>query len=59
MPCKAYRHDLSVTSLAAAYFEGDTEGLKRKIETRGPGTWKKWLDFLMDNNFKAANALLM
>jgi hypothetical protein len=22
-------------------------------------TWKKWLDFLMDNNFKAANALLM
>ena len=45
--------------LAAAYFEGDIEGLKRKIDTRGSGTWKKWLDFLMDNNFKAANALLM
>jgi len=22
-------------------------------------TWKKWLDFRMDDNFKATNALLM
>ncbi|MDX6630064.1 MAG: hypothetical protein QOH00_2310 [Gaiellales bacterium] len=45
--------------LAAAYFEGNVDGLKKKIDGKGPGTWKKWLDFLMEYNFKAANALLM
>jgi hypothetical protein len=45
--------------LAKAYFEGDLASLKQKIDSKGPGTWKKWLDFLEASNFKAANALLM
>ncbi|MGH2945723.1 MAG: hypothetical protein ACRDPC_05575 [Solirubrobacteraceae bacterium] len=48
-------------AVVAAYFEGDIAGLESAIDRRKPdgkGTWKRWLGFLEDGDFKAANALL-
>ena len=42
----------------AAYFDGDIAGLKQKLDARGAGTWKKWLQHLEAAEFKLANALL-
>jgi hypothetical protein len=45
-------------AVAGAYFEGDLAGLEVKVDTRGAGTWKRWLGHLEAGDFKAANALL-
>ena len=46
------------TVVAGAYFDGDVGALKAAVDSRGTGTWQKWLDFLDANDFKKANALL-
>jgi hypothetical protein len=45
-------------AVAAAYFDGDLAGLERAVDARGKGTWKRWLEHLDANDFKAANKLL-
>jgi hypothetical protein len=45
--------------VAAAYFEGDLDGLKNAVDTaKGAGTWGKWVGHLDGNDFKGANKLL-
>jgi len=45
--------------VAAAYFEGDLDGLKNTVDAaKGAGTWGKWVGHLEGNDFKGANKLL-
>ncbi|HET8759273.1 MAG TPA: hypothetical protein VFM58_24860 [Solirubrobacteraceae bacterium] len=45
--------------VAAAYFEGDLDGLKNAVDAaKGGGTWGTWLGHLDASDFKAANRLL-
>jgi hypothetical protein len=41
-----------------AYFDGDVSGLRQKIDSRGAGTWDKWLDYMDRADYKAANKLM-
>jgi hypothetical protein len=45
-------------AVAAAYFHGDLAGLKEKVDGRGKGACKQWLDLLESNDFKGANKLM-
>jgi hypothetical protein len=41
-----------------AYFDGDVSALRQKIDSRGAGTWDKWLDYMDRSDYKAANKLV-
>lgn len=44
--------------VAAAYFEGQLDGLKQAVDAKGAGTWDTWTGFLDVSDFKSANKLL-